>query len=273
MDKVKIAAVQLNSQPDTDQSLEQAYGWVKQAADSGAVFISLPENFAFLGDEKQKLEQAAEISGKVEKALPDWSREFGATILGGGYPVPAGKGKVFNRAVVVDPNGDFVASYDKIHLFDVDLSDEETWRESETVEAGKAEAVVYKPDNEQMPATGLTICYDIRFPELYRRLVIQGADLIAVPSAFTRPTGEAHWEVLLRARAIENSCYVMAPAQCGLHGTHRKTWGHSMIIDPWGEVLAVLDSNDKPGFVTAEFDRGALDEVRKRLPSLRHRVL
>lgn len=271
MDNVIIAAVQLNSQPDAGQSLNDACEWVRQAAESGADFIFLPENFAFLGDEKQKLEQAAEISGKVEKALPDWAREFGVTILGGGYPVPAGKGKVYNRAVIVDPNGDFVASYDKIHLFDVDLSDEETWRESETVEAGKTEAVVYKADNDKLPAVGLSICYDIRFPELYRRLVIQGADLLAVPSAFTRPTGEAHWQLLLRARAIENSCYVIAPAQCGLHGTHRKTWGHSMIIDPWGRIQAELEN--EPGFITAEFNREVLEDVRKKLPSLRHRVL
>lgn len=271
MEIIKIAAVQLNSQPDAGHSLDMAYGWIKQAAEAGAVFISLPENFAFLGDEKQKLEQAAEISEKVEKVLPDWAREFGVTILAGGYPVPAGKGKVYNRAVIVDPNGDYTASYDKIHLFDVDISDEETWCESETVEAGKTEAVVYIPDNDKLPATGLSICYDIRFPELYRRLVIRGADLITVPSAFTRPTGEAHWEVLLRARAIENSCYVIAPAQCGLHGTHRKTWGHSMIIDPWGKILAELEN--EPGFITAEFDRSVLEEVRKRLPSLRHRVL
>ena len=271
MEKFKIAAVQLNSQPDAGQSLEKAYGWISRAAESGACFIALPENFAFLGDEKQKLEQAADISEKVERAIPDWAREFGVTILGGGYPVPAGKGKVYNRAVIVDPNGDFASSYDKIHLFDVDLSDEETWRESETVEAGKTEAVVYKPDSDGLPPTGLSICYDIRFPELYRRLVIQGADLIAVPSAFTRPTGEAHWEVLLRARAIENSCYVIAPAQCGLHGSHRKTWGHSMIIDPWGKILAQID--DEPGFITAEFEREVLEDVRKRLPSLRHRVL
>lgn len=271
MDNVKIAAVQLNSQPDAERNLDEAYGWTSKAAESGAGFICLPENFAFLGDEKQKLEQAADISGKVERALPDWAREFGVTILGGGYPVPAGKGKVYNRAVIVDPNGDYTARYDKIHLFDVNISNEETWRESETVEAGKTEAVVYKPDNDKLPATGFSICYDIRFPELYRRLVIQGADLITVPSAFTRPTGEAHWEVLLRARAIENSCYIVAPAQCGLHGTHRKTWGHSMIIDPWGSIIAELEN--EPGFIVAEFDREVLEDVRKRLPSLRHRVL
>ena len=268
-----LAAVQLNSQPDTRQSLEDARKWVERAAGEGAGLICLPENFAFLGDEKRKLEEASEISEIVEKTLPEWASEFGVTILGGGYPVPAGtgKGKIYNRAVIVDPNGDFKASYDKIHLFDVDISDEETWRESETVEAGKTEAVVFKPDEDHLPAVGLSICYDIRFPELYRRLVIHGADVLAVPSAFTRPTGEAHWEVLLRARAIENSCYVIAPAQCGQHGSHRKTWGHSMIIDPWGRVLT--EAGDKPGVITAEFDPGVLEDIRNRLPSLRHRVL
>lgn len=266
-----LAAVQLNSQPDTEQSLEDAYKQVAQAAAEGAELICLPENFAFLGDEKLKLEEASGIAESVEKTLPQWAREFGITILGGGYPVPAGSGKIYNRSVVVNPEGDFVASYDKIHLFDVDISDDETWRESETVEAGKTEAVVYKPENGYLPATGLSICYDIRFPELYRRLVIQGAELLAVPAAFTRPTGEAHWQVLLRARAIENSCYVIAPAQCGQHGSHRKTWGHSMIIDPWGRVLA--EAEEGPAVITADFDRSMLDEVREKLPSLRHRIL
>jgi predicted amidohydrolase len=266
-----LAAVQLNSQPDAGKSLDDAYTWVGQAADEGAELVCLPENFAFLGDEKMKLEEASGIAERVERMLPDWARQFGITILGGGYPVPAGKGKIFNRSVVVDPNGDFAASYDKIHLFDVDLSEEETWRESDTVEAGKTETVVYKPESGRLPATGLSICYDIRFPELYRRLVIQGADLLTVPAAFTRPTGEAHWEVLLRARAIENSCYLIAPAQCGRHGSHRKTWGHSMIIDPWGRIIAEMDN--EPGFITAEFDRDVLDDIRLRLPSLRHKVL
>jgi deaminated glutathione amidase len=269
MDKITIAAVQLNSQPDTDQSLDAAGILVKRAAESGAAMICLPENFAFLGDEKKKLEQSAEISAKVETVLPEWAREFGVFILGGGYPKPAGKGKIYNRSAIVDPKGDFLSYYDKIHLFDVDLSEDETWRESETVEAGKHEAVVCKQDG--IPAAGFSVCYDVRFPELYRMLAIQGAELLTIPSAFTRPTGEAHWEVLLRARAIENSCYVIAPAQTGQHGSNRKTWGHSMIIDPWGRVLA--NAGTDPGYITAEFDRAILEDVRKRLPSLRHRVL
>lgn len=269
MSLIKTAAIQLNSQPDTKKSMNEAYGHVKKAVASGAQLIALPENFAFLGDERQKLEQADHISAVVEKQLPAWAKEFGVTIMGGGYPVSAGNGKIYNRAVIVDPLGEFAACYDKIHLFDVDISEDETWRESATVEPGSHKAVVYKKGNN--PKIGLSVCYDIRFPELYRYLALEGAELLMVPAAFTRPTGEAHWEVLLRARAIENSAYVVAPAQTGLHGKKRKTYGHSQIIDPWGKVLA--DGGTEPGLIMAEIDLNYLREVRQKLPSLKHRVL
>ncbi len=269
MPKTKAAAIQLNSQPDADQSLNDAYTLVKQAVEAGASLVCLPENFAFLGDERQKLEQATQISAMVENRLPRWAREFDITILGGGYPASAGGGKIYNRSIIVDPNGDVAASYDKIHLFDVDISEDETWRESATVQHGKHKAVVYRYEN--LPSIGLSICYDLRFPELYRMMSLEGVDIITVPSAFTRPTGEAHWETLLRARAIENSAYVIAPAQTGQHGEKRKTWGHSLIIDPWGKVLA--DAGDEPGIIYADIDTDYLQEIRKKLPSLKHRVL
>jgi deaminated glutathione amidase len=269
MPKTKAAAVQLNSQPDSVKSLDEAYTLVKQAAEAGAVLICLPENFAFLGDERQKLEQSTEISAMVENRLPRWAREYGVTILGGGYPAAAGNGKIYNRSIIVDPNGDVAASYDKIHLFDVDISEDETWRESATVQPGRYKAVVYR--SGKLPTMGLSICYDLRFPELYRLMALEGVDIITVPSAFTRPTGEAHWETLLRARAIENSAYVIAPAQTGLHGEKRKTWGHSLIIDPWGKVLA--DAGSEPGIIYADIDTDYLNEIRKKLPSLKHRVL
>jgi deaminated glutathione amidase len=266
---IKAAAIQLNSQPDSVKSMQEAYKWVTEAAEDGAVLICLPENFAFLGDEREKLEQADQISTQVEQQLPAWAREFGVYILGGGFPLSAGNGKVFNRSVLVDPAGEFVASYDKIHLFDVDLSEDETWRESATVQSGSHRAEVYRTEN--LGTIGFSICYDLRFPELYRMLVMKGADLITVPSAFTKPTGEAHWEILLRARAIENSCYVIAPAQTGKHGEIRQTYGHSLIVDPWGKILA--DAGTETGFITAEIDLDYLSDVRKKLPSLKHRVL
>lgn len=269
MPKTKAAAVQLNSQPDSVKSLDEAYTLVKQAAEAGAGLICLPENFAFLGDERQKLELSSEISAMVENRLPRWSRELGVTILGGGYPASAGGGKIYNRSIIVDPNGDVAASYDKIHLFDVDISEDETWRESATVQPGRHKAVVYR--SGQLPSIGLSICYDLRFPELYRLMALEGVDIITVPSAFTRPTGEAHWETLLRARAIENSAYVVAPAQTGLHGGKRKTWGHSLIIDPWGKIVA--DAGSEPRIIYAEVDTDYLNEIRKKLPSLKHRVL
>ena len=278
MSKITAAAIQLNSQPDLDQNLEQAANAIQKAVEQNAVLVALPENFAFLGNEKEKQNQAENISSAVESYIPNWAKKHGIYIIAGGYPVRAKSGKVYNRAVVVAPGGEMIATYDKIHLFDVAINDEETYRESDTVEAGKPEPVVCdlrfeQPDQQEKLNLnlGLSICYDLRFPELYRSLANLGADIITVPSAFTRPTGEAHWEVLLRARAIENSCYIIAPAQTGRHGEKRKTHGHSMIIDPWGTVLA--DAGKEPGMAISEIETGSLQEVRRKLPSLKHRVL
>ncbi len=269
MNKLKAAAVQLNSQPDLKASMDEVCLRVGEAAGQGAKLICLPENFAFLGNEQEKLKQSADISRRVEDVLPSLAKEYGVTIIGGGYPAQADKRKIYNRSVIVSPDGKMVARYDKIHLFDVELSDEETWRESETVQPGEKKAIVYRAEN--LPAIGLSVCYDLRFPELYRMMADRGVEIITVPAAFTRPTGEAHWKPLLQARAIENSAFVIAPAQTGLHGSKRKTWGHSLIIDPWGRVLA--DAGTDPGIITAELDLEYLKEVRKKLPSLKHRVL
>ena len=278
MSKITAAAIQLNSQPDLDHNLEQVSYAIEKAAEQNAELVALPENFAFLGDEEEKQNQAEKISNAVERHLPEWAKKHGIYIIAGGYPVRAKSDKVYNRAAVIAPDGEIVASYNKIHLFDVAISDEETYRESDTVEAGKPEPVVCDLQFEQPGQQeklnmkiGLSICYDLRFPELYRLLAGLGADIITVPSAFTRPTGKAHWEVLLRARAIENSCYIIAPAQTGRHGAKRKTYGHSMIIDPWGTVLA--NAGTDPGMAIAEIETGYLKEVRKKLPSLKHRVL
>ena len=268
MSKFLAAAIQLNSQPNLDENLEQIFLRIKTASEAGAQFIALPENFAFMGNEKERLNQAGMIAVRVEKYLSEWAKEFRVTILGGGYPVPAAGGKVCNRAIVVNPGGETIAVYDKIHLFDVELSPEEIYKESAMVEAGKKAVTV----NLKIPdiCLGLSICYDIRFPELYNILSARGSELICIPAAFTKPTGRAHWETLLRARAIENSCFVIAPAQTGKHGEKRETHGHSMIIDPWGAVLA--NAGTEPGMAIAEIDTAVLNDVRRKLPSLRHRV-
>lgn len=262
------AAIQLNSQPNLDDNLGMIYAQIKSAAEAGAQFIALPENFAFMGNEEERLRQADIIAASVEAYLSLWAREFSVTVLGGGYPVPATAGKVFNRAIVVDPAGEIVARYDKIHLFDVALSTEESYKESDMVQAGNR-AVTVALKNPDI-CVGLSICYDLRFPELYRILSNRGSELLCIPAAFTKPTGKAHWETLLRARAVENSCFVIAPAQTGAHGEKRKTHGHSMIIDPWGVILA--NAGTEPGMALAEMDTTVLDDVRRKLPSLQHRV-
>ena len=319
------AAIQMNSQPDIKHNMDQAREAVARAAREGARFVALPENFAFLGSETEKHRQAEPISEAVLSELPKWAKQFGIWLLAGGFPVrsePQRKSsRVFNRAAMIDPSGAIIAQYDKIHLFDVRLSDEEQYRESDMVQPGQPGPVVCNmslPDETsgrsgtggkdeagmadvagatdatsaaggadatdatitagrtgETDATsvtiGLSICYDLRFPELYRRLSDSGAGVLCVPSAFTRPTGKAHWEVLLRARAVENSCYVIAPAQTGLHGKSRQTYGHSLIVDPWGAVLS--DAGTEPGMAVAEIDPEHIRDVRQKLPSLRHRVL
>lgn len=269
MQTLHVAAIQLKSQPDLNHNLAEIYKWVEQAAEKNAELICLPENFAFMGDEKERLRQADEISKRVDEQLSEWAQKAGVTILAGGYPVLAENGKVFNRSALFSKNGEIVATYDKMHLFDVSLSKKETYIESDMVQPGR-EVVV-----EDLPESGfkigLSVCYDIRFPELYRMQAAKGANVLTVPAAFTRPTGEAHWEVLLRARAIENQCYMIAPAQTGKHGKKRETFGHSMIIDPWGKILT--EAETEPGIITAELEISALEDVRKKLPSLNHRVL
>ena len=296
----------MNSQPDLERNMEQVRVDVARASREGARFVALPENFAYLGSELGKHRQAERIADAVMERIPALAREFGVYILAGGFPVRTESGnprsRAYNRAIVADPSGSIIAQYDKIHLFDITLSDEEQYRESALVAPGRPEPVACDLDFGQKGAgdqkrggkanvefatvgtqsdsaadsdatvrLGLSICYDVRFPELYRRLSGQGADVLCVPSAFTRPTGAAHWETLLRARAIENTCYVIAPAQTGTHGKKRTTHGHSLIIDPWGTVLA--DAQKKPGVIYAEIDTGHVLKIRQKLPSLSHRKL
>jgi predicted amidohydrolase len=267
---MKVAAVQLNSQDDVASNLARAMHWIAQAAGAGAQLVALPENFAFMGDEAVKREVAEPIDGAspgpILAALIAAATANGVWILGGGMPEKSpDAARPFNTSVVVDSAGRVAAAYRKVHLFDVTLPDGTSARESAATSAGSTAITV---DVLGM-RVGLSICYDVRFPELYRRLVDQGARLVTVPAAFTLTTGKDHWHALLRARAIENQVYVLAPAQHGKHPRGRQTYGKSLVVDPWGEVIAQCSEGE--GFSVAELDLAYQDRVRAALPSLSHR--
>lgn len=262
------AAIQMTSLPDLEKNLVQAEELIEVAVHQGAELVSLPENFSFLGDEATKILQAEAIAQKSEKFLKTMAQRFQVTILGGGFPVPVDSGRVYNTALLIAPNGQELARYQKVHLFDVNLPDGNTYRESSTVMAGTQFPSVYP--SEALGTLGLSVCYDVRFPELYRHLAHKGADILFIPAAFTAYTGKDHWQVLLQARAIENTCYVIAPAQTGQHYALRQSHGHAMIIDPWGVILA--DAGDQPGVAIAEINPVRLEQIRRQMPSLQHRV-
>lgn len=262
------AAIQMTSLPNLEKNLVQAEELIELAVRQGAELVTLPENFSFLGTEVEKLAQAEAIALKTEKFLKTMAQRFQVTILGGGFPVPVETGKVYNTALLVDPSGQELSRYLKVHLFDVNLPDGNTYQESSTVMAGTALPLVYK--SKDLGNLGLSVCYDVRFPELYRHLANMGADILFVPAAFTAYTGKDHWQVLLQARAIENTCYVIAPAQTGQHYALRQSHGHAMIIDPWGVILA--DAGERPGVAIAEINSIRLEQVRRQMPSLQHRI-
>ncbi|MEB3309642.1 MAG: carbon-nitrogen hydrolase family protein [Snowella sp.] len=264
------AAIQMTSKPDLAKNLVEAEELIELAVRRGAELIGLPENFAFLGNEESKLAQADNIAEQAEKFIKTMAQRFQVTILAGGFPVPVegDRSKAYNTAVLMAPNGEELTRYHKVHLFDVNVPDGNTYRESSTVMAGQNFPSVYQ--SESLGNLGLSICYDVRFPELYRHLSQQGADVLFIPAAFTAFTGKDHWQVLLQARAIENTCYVIAPAQTGYHYERRYTHGHAMIIDPWGVILA--DAGDTPGVAIAEINPTRLKQVRQQMPSLQHRV-
>jgi len=264
------AAIQMTSTPDLQYNLTQAEDLIELAVRRGAELIGLPENFAFLGKEEQKVAQAAEIGLQTEKFLKTMAQRFQVTLLGGGFPsvVPEDPNKAYNTCILVSPNGEELGRYRKVHLFDVDLPDGNTYRESKTVMAGNELPGIVV--SEKLGNIGLSICYDVRFPELYRSLSARGANILVIPAAFTAYTGKDHWKVLLQARAIENTCYVIAPAQTGNHYERRYTHGHAMIIDPWGIVLD--DAEEKVGMAIAEINPNRLERVRSQMPSLQHRV-
>ncbi|PSB20794.1 hydrolase [filamentous cyanobacterium CCP2] len=262
------AAVQMNSQPDLAKNLAQAEDLIDLAVKRGAELVCLPENFSFLGDEADKLAQAEQIAQQSEKFLKTMAQKYQITLLGGGFPVPTESGQVYNTALLVGQAGEELVRYEKVHLFDVNLPDGNTYKESQTVLAGLNLPPIYP--SKEFGNLGLSVCYDVRFPELYRHLSQMGAEVLTIPAAFTAYTGKDHWQVLLQARAIENTCYVIAPAQTGKHYGIRQSHGHALIIDPWGIILA--DAGDKPSVAIASIEPARLDQVRRQMPSLQHRV-
>lgn len=262
------AAVQMNSIPDLHKNLAHAEDLIDLAVRQGAELVCLPENFSFLGDEESKLSQAEAIAQESEKFLKTMAQRHQVTLLGGGFPVPARDGKVHNTALLVGNSGEELARYEKVHLFDVNLPDGNMYRESSSVVAGLQLPPVHP--SKELGHLGLSVCYDVRFPELYRHLAQMGAEVLFVPAAFTAYTGKDHWQVLLQARAIENTCYVIAPAQTGRHNAIRQSHGHAVIIDPWGVILA--DAGEQPGVAIAAIEPGRLEQVRRQMPSLQHRV-
>jgi nitrilase len=268
-----LAAIQMVSTPDVAENLAAAGRLVAEAAAAGASFVSLPEYFCLMGvsdADRLTIGEDAE-TGPIQQFLAQLARQHGVWLLGGTVPIRTGSGtRVRNASSLYSPSGGLAARYDKIHLFAFD-NGREAYDEATVLEAGTTPTAV-TADGLRV---GLSVCYDLRFPELFRQLASvtneSPLDLICAPSAFTYATGAQHWELLLRARAVENQCYVMASAQGGKHRNGRRTWGHSMIVDPWGEVLACVEEGE--GMAIAAFDRDRLRGVREQLPALRHRKL
>ncbi|MDX1642884.1 MAG: carbon-nitrogen hydrolase family protein [Thermoanaerobaculia bacterium] len=264
------AAVQLTSTSDEAGNLEAAERWIRHAAARGADLVATPENTNFLGPHEEKVRRAQTLDGAVCALFAELASELGIHLLLGSFnergPDPE---RCYNTSVLFGPDGSRLAVYRKIHLFDVDVADGVRFTESDTVAPGEEVVVA----STQLAEIGMTICYDLRFGELYRQLVEAGAAVLTVPSAFTLTTGRAHWEPLMRSRAIECQCWVVAPAQYGRHddGGLRESYGHSMIVDPWG--LVVARASDGPGLTLAEIDLGRVESVRRAIPVAEHRRL
>ncbi|WP_020649228.1 carbon-nitrogen hydrolase family protein [Solimonas variicoloris] len=270
----RLAALQMNSGDDVAANLDAAAQLLREAARAGARVAVLPENFAFMGRrDRDKLAHAeADGHGPIQDRLAALARELDLWIIAGTLPIRVdGEERVYAACCVYDSDGARVARYDKIHLYDIDVpgGGGERYRESASIAPGRLHPVVVDTPAGRV---GLSVCYDLRFPELYRALVEAGAEILVVPAAFTVKTGEAHWELLLRARAVENLCYVVAPGQCGTHPSGRGTYGHSLIVEPWGRVVSSRDAGT-PGVVTATRDAERQAELRREFPALAHRRL
>jgi len=261
----RVAAIQMTSTDDRAANLRAAEDLVAASAESGASLVALPENFSFLRHEGQRPPVAETLDGELIEWTAALARRHGVWILAGSIPekIPRSR-KIYNTCALVDRDGAVVAAYRKMHLFDVRMPGKAVFEESKVVEAGDRPVIAETP----LGRLGLSICYDLRFPELYRRLALDGAQIVFVPSAFTDYTGRQHWMTLIRARAIENQCWLVAPAQTGRHNPRRQSHGHTAIVDPWGVVVAMLDR--RPGFVTAEIDLDLIDRVRSGMPCLDH---
>lgn len=267
---VKVALIQTCTPSTAAAGLAHIAPLIRQAAADGAQWVLTPEGSNFLEQRKANRETAlsAEASDVAVIGLCDLAAELGIWLLVGSVIVRSnieGDARAANRSLLINPQGQIVARYDKMHVFDVDLESGERWRESAVVRPGGEAVVAPLP----WAKLGFSICYDLRFAYLYRALAQAGSTILAVPAAFTRPTGEAHWEVLLRARAIETGSFVLAPAQGGDHEDGRKTWGRSMVVSPWGEVIAKLD-HDRPAVLHAELDLSLVDKARGAIPALTH---
>lgn len=265
----KCAAIQMASSPSVSSNLIAAEKLIAEAAKTGIKLVALPENFALMGDhelDKVKIKET-EGDGPIQSFLSAAASKYGVWIVGGTIPMACAiENKVKAACLLYNDRGECVARYDKMHLFDVHVpGTTEVYRESDSIEPGSQPVVVETPFGK----LGLAVCYDLRFPEFFRNMAAQGMDVLVIPSAFTSETGAAHWEVLLRARAIENLCYVLAPNQGGFHINGRKTFGHSMIVDPWGVVLDCYKTGS--GFVSAHIDFDRLEKVRSAFPVLNHR--
>ena len=270
-----LAAIQMVSTPDLALNLDRADALVAEAAARGAGLAVLPEYFCLMGrDDRDKLAIAEPAGdGPIQRRLAALARRHGLWLIGGTLPlaIDGDVAHATNTCLVFAPDGTLAARYDKIHLFRFD-DGERRYDEAATLRAGTAPTAFDATDRTgRAHRVGLSVCYDLRFPELYRALMQPACDLIALPAAFTWPTGQAHWELLLRARAVENQCYVIASAQGGRHPNGRRTWGHSMIVDPWGRVLD--ERAEGEGVVVADLDPAVLADVRTRLPALQHRRL
>ena len=262
---MRAAAIQLNSTAEVEANLEAAERQLRAAGGEGAELLVLPEKWSLLGSAEAMAELAEPLDGPVVEAARGWARDLGVHLVAGSVPerVP-GRELLSNTSLLIDPAGEVTATYRKIHMFDVDVGGV-SYRESDGEQAGEE---IVLGDASGVPV-GMTVCYDLRFPELYRILALQGALAITVPSAFTATTGRDHWEVLLRARAIEDQLFVIAANQSGKAPPHYESWGHSMIVDPWGKVLDEVAEGE--GFAIADLDLAELEDVRERIPSLANR--
>lgn len=265
----KVVLIQMISSAKVGENLRQVEHVMIQAKEEEAQLVVLPENFAFMGINKTDKLKIAEPYGEgpIQKKLSQLAKDLGLWVVAGTIPIKSLGSKVRSSSIVYDDKGLSVARYDKIHLFDVRVSEHEAHQESLTVERGSELVVVDTPVGK----IGLTVCYDLRFPELYQQLSARGAQLFTVPSAFTAVTGLAHWEILLRARAIENLCYVLAPNQGGQHENGRQTYGHSMVVEPWGKIIVQKEVG--PGLLSADIDLQRLQQLRRHFPCVDHHVL